>query len=149
MTNKILLDTSYLLPILGVEIKNIQAAFEKIISDNEQKKVKLYFSRISLFEALGKISKIKYDETRVKQGLEAILESEIIEEVVIPIKAYLEAMKLKNEGFNDFIDLLLFETARANQIQFLTRDRPLQKFVSEKTQHEKWILLEKQFLAQK
>jgi PIN domain nuclease of toxin-antitoxin system len=146
MRNKLLLDTSYLLPILGIEIKGIQEAFEKIEKNYEKEKEKLYFTRISLFEALGKISKIAFDEKRVQQGLQAILESEIIIEVITPVEAYLSAMKLKKKGFKDFIDLLLFETARTNKMQMLTRDKTLLQFITDNTKEKKWILTEKEFL---
>ncbi len=66
MTNSILLDTSYLLPILGVEIEGIQKVLVKLQQDYNHKKVRLFFNRISLFEALAKISKLEYNETRVQ-----------------------------------------------------------------------------------
>lgn len=84
---------------------------------------------------------------RVQQGLQAILESEIIVEITIPIKAYLNAMKLKKKGFKDFIDLILFETARTNQMLFLTRDKPLLEFIADNTKEKNWILFEKEFLG--
>lgn len=130
-----------------MKLKGLQKAFEKLVKENEQKKIALYFSRISLFEALGKISKLAYDEMRVQQGLQAILESEIIVEITIPIKAYLNAMKLKKKGFKDFIDLILFETARTNQMLFLTRDKPLLEFIADNTKEKNWILFEKEFLG--
>ena len=88
---------------------------------------------------------MKYDEKRVREGLQAIINAEIIEEASPAIEGYLEAIKLKAMGFRDFIDLLLFETAKTNQLALLTRDEVVMAFVEEKVKGKKWILLEQEF----
>ena len=67
---RILLDTTYILPVLGVRVKGIEDVIAKLRTLYLKGEVELYYSPYSLFEALGKIS-----ETSVEEGLLSIRES--------------------------------------------------------------------------
>ena len=74
LKTRILVDTTYLLPVLGVEVKGVRRALERIRELYERNRVELYYSPFSILEALGKISKTRYDPLRVEGGLIAIIE---------------------------------------------------------------------------
>ncbi|MGC9149149.1 MAG: PIN domain-containing protein [Sulfolobales archaeon] len=142
----ILIDTSYLLPILGVEVVGITKVLEilkRILLSGE---IDIYYSPFSLFEALGKISRLNYDPEIVEQGLIAILEEF---KVSLPnTQAYMKALELKKKGFRDLIDLLLYTSALANKLRFLTRDRELIEFLEKHEEDTTNILPEDVFVEE-
>ena len=117
---RILLDTTYILPVLGVRVKGIEDVIAKLRTLYLKGEVELYYSPYSLFEALGRIS-----ETSVEEGLLSIREPGTF------IEGYLRALRLKSEGFGDLIDLILYSTALTKGLRFLTRDKKLIKFIED------------------
>ncbi|WXG39283.1 MAG: hypothetical protein WED07_00360 [Candidatus Freyarchaeum deiterrae] len=75
------------------------------------------------------MSKTQFDEEKLKNGLISILESKAFAEVLPTYDGYLKALKLKAEGFKDFVNLLLNEIATTRGLRLLTRDREIIKFV--------------------
>jgi hypothetical protein len=142
----ILIDTSYLLPILGVEVVGVTKVLEilkRILLSGE---IDIYYSPFSLFEALGEVSRLNYDPEIVEQGLIAILEEF---KVSLPnTQAYMKALELKKKGFRDLIDLLLYTSALANKLRFLTRDRELIEFLEKHEEDTTSILPEDVFVEE-
>ncbi|MEM3505639.1 MAG: PIN domain-containing protein [Archaeoglobaceae archaeon] len=122
---KILLDSTYLLPAVGVSVSNSEKILETLEWLRKSKKAEFYYSEFSILEIIAKVAKTNYDEEVVALGLQSIFEN--LKEAKVGVKAYLMALKLKSE-FRDFIDLLLLLTADENGIKLLTRDRELKEF---------------------
>ncbi len=117
MKNKVLIDTSFLLPALGIDVEE-----EVLEAISLFRRVEIYYLEIGLLEAIWKILKIvpnnKFD--RVKIGIEAIRNTYNI--MLSPPEAYIEAVKIYRMGHNDFIDALYYATAMINDIPWLTID---------------------------
>ncbi len=139
---RILLDSTYLLPMLGVDVNDIRDVIVGLKRLYDEGKATYYYSPYSLLEILGKISKSTYNEHRLKLGLTAIEEK--FTKILPTINGYIKALKLKTRGFRDLIDLLLYTTAETNSILFLTRDKELVDFLLEQGENTSIILLEEQ-----
>ncbi|MCS7104246.1 MAG: PIN domain-containing protein [Thermofilaceae archaeon] len=144
---RVLPDTTYILPILGVRVKEVETTIEKLGKLWRNGKVKLYYSPFSLLEALGKIAKLNYDTATLLLGLK-IIEEEFEKATPTP-EGYLKALELKRAGFPDLIDLLLYETSLTRRILLLTRDENLLTFLEKRGENLSYILLEKEFLCEK
>ena len=121
---KILLDTTYLLPRLGVKVPEVMPTLRLLKGRSD---LKLYYSPFSLLEALGKILKGRYELTRLETGLVSIT-TRFVEATPSPI-GYLMAAKLRQMGHKDLIDLLLYATAKDRGLRLLTRDYDLLGFL--------------------
>ena len=126
INNRILLDTSFLLPILGFETSNeIMEAFHKLGF------YELYYSDISLLEALWKIVKtIRVSEeeiTRIKEGIRALRST--AKHVSIEEEAVENAINMYKLGHRDMIDNLLYSIAKTGKLKLLTVDKSLIEFI--------------------
>ena len=126
---EILLDTTYLLPILGVDVPGVKEVLEVLDKLYEQDKAVLFYSPFSLLEAIGRIAKMSHDTDRVRDGLSAIIESGVFRIALPSLDGCMGALIGRVKGFRDLIDLLLYMTARDNGIRFLTRDKELIGFI--------------------
>ncbi len=124
--SRLLLDTSFILPVLGFESSaRVMRAFQRLGS------YELYYNDISILEALWKIVKVikgtRKELQRIKEGVIAIKETmkyaPINEEVVE------KAIHMYKLGHKDMIDNLLYSTAIVNKLKLLTVDRELVEFV--------------------
>jgi PIN domain nuclease of toxin-antitoxin system len=124
---KLLLDTTYFLPTIGVSIKELQKdALLTIMA----KKHQIAMSQISIFELSAKGAKyIKEDmltPERVTRGLNAIIYNDGID--IIPMHdttILMTAFKLRNM-LNDFIDCLILSSAMNNSEDIITEDNEIQ-----------------------
>ncbi|MEZ0248994.1 MAG: PIN domain-containing protein [Thermoproteus sp.] len=121
---RILLDTTYLLPILGVKVPEVTPALRALRGRGD---LELYYSPFSLLEALGKIVKGRYDPRSLEAGLTSIAAR--FGEVTPSPSGYLKAAELRQRGHRDLIDLLLYATARDRGLRLLTRDLDLLGFL--------------------
>jgi len=125
---KLLLDTTYYLPAIGVSIKDMQKdALLKLIS----KKHQILMSQITIFELSAKGAKyIKEDllsPERVTRGISAIMYNDAIETIPIhDTTILLTAFKLRNM-LNDFIDCLILSTAINHSEGIITEDNEIQR----------------------
>ena len=124
----LLLDTSFLLPILGFKTsERIMKVFPRL------DKYELYYNDLSILEALWKIvKKIRGAEEeieRIAEGIKAI--NETLKHVSINEKAVRKAIEMYQLGHRDLIDNLLYSTALYNGIKLLTIDTKLIEFIEE------------------
>lgn len=143
-SNKILLDSTYLLPIIGVDVKGIEETMSILKMLRERKKTKYYYTLFNIFEIIGKLSKTKYEEERIYVGLSSIKEEFNL--IYPTIEGYIKALKLKRMGFKDLIDLLLYTTSLTNNIPFLTRDIFLIEFLKEHNETTDNIIYEEELI---
>ena len=125
-SNKILLDTSFLLPILGFETSSkIMKAFQKL------KSCELYYSDISVLEALWKIVKVikgsEEELSRIEEGIKAMRET--MKHASIDEQAIKSAMQMCRLGHRDMIDNLLYSIATSKNLRLLTVDEDLINFI--------------------
>jgi len=140
---KLLLDSTYLLPIVGVEVEGIEKALTLLKRLRDEEGSEYYYTPFNLFEIIGKLSRLNYDVNRVNIGLTAI-EEEF--KLIQPTRqAYLKALDLRAKGYRDLVDLLLYATSQTSDIVFLTRDYTLIKFLRENHEDTSKILDEKNF----
>ena len=126
---EILLDTTYLLPILGVDVPGVREVLEAVEKLYKRNRALLFYSPFSLLEAVGKMARMPHDIDRVRSGLSAIIESGVFRTALPSLDGYVETLIGRVRGFRDLIDLLLYTTARDNGIRFLTRDEELIEFI--------------------
>lgn len=137
---KLLLDTTYLLPAIGISIRDFpKDALVRLMEKGHQ----ISISDISIFELSANGAKHVFAETllaeRVVKGIRAIIYDERI--TVIPLydsSILLLAFKLR-KLLNDFIDCLILSSAvnrcdalltEDNDIQNLKRSREFAGFVA-------------------
>lgn len=126
--NKILLDTSFLLPILGFETsRDIMDVFEKLMG------YILFYNEVSILEALWKIVKVirwRDDEIeRVLEGIDSIRRT--MDNVPLDAEAMKKAIEMYRLGHRDIVDNLLYSVAVSKGIKFLTIDKELIEFIEE------------------
>jgi hypothetical protein len=73
---KILLDSTYLLPVIGVDVVGIDKTIRLLGKLYSKGIVQYYYTLFNIFEIIGKISKLKYSlEKRVSMSLVSIYEN--------------------------------------------------------------------------
>jgi len=127
---RLLLDTSYILPTLGVEVPEVEAALERLLRLRRRGLVEIYYSSVSLLEALAKAAKLGVPPDAVEQGLIAIAAGYRAAEA--GPEAWLLAYELRRLGLRDMVDAILYATAYTSRLRLLTRDRALRRFLGEK-----------------
>ena len=134
---KLLLDTTYFLPAIGISIKELpNDAPIKLIAKGHQ----ISISDISLFELSAKGAKHITDGTltpeRVTRGIKAIVYDDAIE--TIPIHGnnlLLTSFKLRRI-LNDFIDCLILSSAINQCDTLITEDSDIQNLKKNKEFNE-------------
>ncbi|MEM4970262.1 MAG: PIN domain-containing protein [Sulfolobales archaeon] len=127
MKVKILLDTSFLLPIVGVRVREVEDLLDRLWAKHRRGEVEIYYTELNILEIAWKLSKIHYDPMVVKKGLMSIERNF----VKAPLKytSLLKAIELRRKNFKDLIDLMLYAIAAENNLQFLTLDEELINFL--------------------
>jgi len=122
---KVLLDTSLLLPTLGIDVEKADKILKRL------REHELYYSDFSILECLWIVNSLKkkgkfdYDsfESGIKSILECYAKADINAEIV------LKAFEIYEMGHKDIIDCLLYSTALQNNMKFASLDDELKKFV--------------------
>ncbi len=141
---RILLDSSYLLPILGVDVEGVDKALKVLERLRSEGKARFYYTEFNLLEIIGKISRTDYDRGRVAVGLRSIEEEFGL--IHPTVEGYLKALDLRKSGFKDLIDLLLYATSLTRDLVFLTRDDHLIRFLEERGEEVGRILHERSLI---
>jgi len=130
---KLLLDTTYLLPAIGISVKNLpNDAPIKLMRKGHQISV----CDISIFELSAKgakhITAGKLSAERLTRGIRAIVYNETIETIPIYESALLvTAFKLRSM-LNDFIDCLILSSAINRCDALITEDNDIQNLKKNK-----------------
>jgi PIN domain nuclease of toxin-antitoxin system len=124
---KLLLDTTYFLPAIGVSIKDIQKnALLTLIA----KEHKIIMSQITIFELTAKGAKFikegQLTPERVTRGIRAIVYNDDIEAIPMHNSSILlTSFKLRNM-LNDFIGCLILSSAINHCEAIITEDSEIQ-----------------------
>jgi PIN domain nuclease of toxin-antitoxin system len=147
---KLLLDTTYFLPAIGISIKELpNDAPIKLIAKGHQ----ISISDISIFELSAKGAKHITDGTltpeRITRGIKAIIYDDTIE--TIPIhdnNLLLTSFKLRRI-LNDFIDCLILSSAINQCDALITEDNDIQNLKKNKEFNEFLTTTNTKFKIQK
>ena len=138
---KILLDTSFLLPVLGFETSHeVMNAFQRLYAHT------LYYNDISILEALWKIVKvIKGERSEIERILEGIIAiRNTMEYAPINEKAIENSISMYKLGHRDMIDNLLYSIALSEGLRLLTVDKELINFIEKHGLPRQYILTPKE-----
>jgi PIN domain nuclease of toxin-antitoxin system len=134
---RLLLDSTYLLPAIGVSIKELP---KDVLTRLIQKGNRIFICDISIFELSAKgakhVSAGALPAERVTRGIRAIVYSEAIETIPMYDSALLlTAFKLRSM-LNDFVDCLILSAAINRCDILLTQDRDIQELQKNKEFNE-------------
>jgi len=132
-TLKILLDTSFILPTLGVDTgKEVTQCLKKLADI----KLEIHFSRFSILESLWVITRLvraaDFNTEHFKIGLRSILESGRYKKIEENSEIFNEALRLYKLGHKDMIDNILYASSAQLNLKLLTLDAELKEFIHEK-----------------
>ncbi|WFO74962.1 PIN domain-containing protein [Desulfurococcaceae archaeon MEX13E-LK6-19] len=125
---KVLVDTSFLLPALGIDVEEeVYTAIKYFYL------MEVYYLEESILEAMWSILKHVKEEDldNVLEGLKAIRMT--YKQAIPPPEAYMDACRLYWEGHNDYIDNLLYATSRRLGLKLLTIDKEFINFLRKKS----------------
>jgi len=142
---KILLDTTYLLPIVGVDVVGVEQALRVLKKLRDRGVAEYYYTQYNILEILGKLGRIRYDVERVTIGLLAIEEG--FKQVEPSLKGWLKALELRSKGYKDLIDLLLYATSLTHNLIFLTRDKQLIEFLKKNNENVDLVMYEEELIT--
>ncbi|MDK2373156.1 MAG: PIN domain-containing protein [Candidatus Korarchaeota archaeon] len=121
----VLIDTTFLLPTLGMEVE--REAEEVIPLFRE---VRIHYMEVSLLEASWIYAKLGLDPEPFELGLEAV---RLTYDLLIPgPSAYSLAFRIYDSGHRDLIDNLLYASAKESNLLFLTIDRSFIRFLEDR-----------------
>ena len=141
---RILLDSTYLLPIVGVDVVGVERVIRILKKLRDRGDAEYYYTQYNILEILGKLGRIRYDVERVRVGLLAIEEE--FKQVEPSLKGWLKALELRSRGFRDLIDLLLYATSLTHNLIFLTRDKQLIEFLKKNNENTDLVVYEEEFI---
>ena len=141
---RVLLDSTYLLPVVGVDVEGVEGVVALLRRLRREGRLECYYTEFNLLEIIGKLSKIEYDEERVREGLSSIEEG--FKRAYLGSEGWLKALELKKRGHRDLIDLLLYVASLTNGLAFLTRDDRLVEFLEEVGEDTGNVIREREFV---
>jgi len=126
-----LLDTSFLLPTLGLEVREITTAdLESIRAASKVSRLRCsYVSFVEILGLVGKESR-KVDAKAVSTGMNSLLGSGLYEWTNPSLGAMRLALELRTKGHKDNIDNILYATAADSKMLFLSLDEELKRFLA-------------------
>lgn len=142
---KIILDTTYVLPILGIEVEGL----DRDILDHLIK-YELYYPALLLVELKGVVLKearkrgLKSIPEQAIKGLNFLIYSGEIN-IVAPTGEDLKVMyELLRRGWKDIFDLSLYATAIRIDSRVLTMDKSFKKFLKDHGFHYQLLITHKE-----
>lgn len=129
-TPRVLLDTSFLLPSLGIDVEGDVAKGLKALAGAQ---AEIYFSLFSILESLwvaGKfVRSATFDRDRFSLGLRSIIEGGKYRKVEADSQVFDDALSLLMLGHKDMVDNILYASSSRFNLRFLTLDSELKEFI--------------------
>lgn len=130
---RVLLDTTFILPTLGIDTgEGVSKGLKRIA----QIEADIYCSRFSILEALWVAAKVSgsgdLDAESFRLGLRSILEGGRYTRVEEDSEIFNEALRLYMLGHRDTIDNILYASSIRLNLKLLTLDAELGKFIHNK-----------------
>ncbi len=130
---EILLDTSFILPSLGIDTGNEALAGLQVIDERGDDEIQLWYSNFSVLESMWVGSRLerrgKLDADLFEIGLNSLLRSRRYMLVEEEPETFIDAFHLASMGHRDMIDNLLYSISRRHSLRFLTLDTKLRDFI--------------------
>lgn len=132
-TLKVLLDTSFILPTLGIDTgKEVLKGLKKLA----EIKADVHYSSFSILESLwitAKLSRVvDFDTERFRHGLRSIIESRKYAKIDENSEIFHDALRLHMLGHKDMIDNILYASSAHLSLKLLTLDIELKRFIGNK-----------------
>ncbi|MBS7612312.1 PIN domain-containing protein [Candidatus Bathyarchaeota archaeon] len=129
-TLKVLLDTSFLLPTLGIDVsREVLECLKRLVEEE----VELYYSKFSILESLWIAIRLAKDRNldmeRFNEGLRSIVNGGRYMRVEESSEVFNEALRLYMLGHKDMIDNILYATSSSLDFRLLTLDGELKEFI--------------------
>ncbi len=129
---RVLLDTTYLLPAIGISVKGVLAnAAEQLITRGNE----MFISEITLFELSAKGARYVMDGAlapeRVTRGINAISYEESLTKLPCYETLTLRTAMRMREVLGDFIDCLILSSAANNCEVLVTEDDDIHALMSD------------------
>lgn len=124
---RVLIDTTFLLPALGVEVEE-----EAMKAISLFRRLEVYYLEVGVLEAMWKILKVVSPEHLdvIRVGLDSMRNT--YNRLDVPVEAYVEAYRIYYEGHRDYIDALHYSTAKISGIPWLTIDDEFIEFLRQR-----------------
>ena len=131
---KVIIDTSFLLPTLGMDAgKPANRGLKKL----DEIEAEIYYSRFSILESLwvaaGSIQDSGFDGERFTHGMRSIVEGERYQRLDETSEVFNRALELYKSGHVDIIDNILYASSLLFGLKLLTVDKALRDFIEEKS----------------
>ncbi|MGB9717960.1 MAG: PIN domain-containing protein [Thermoproteota archaeon] len=125
---RILLDTSFILPSLGIDTGMEALEGLRILAEA---RAEIHYSRFSILESLWVATRITggIPGEAFNTGLRSILETGRYTEVKEDSRVFSEALRLYTQGHRDMIDNILYASSIHFDLKLLTLDRELKEFI--------------------
>jgi len=133
---KILVDTTYLLPVFGIEVDGLTD--EDLLKIRElvlKAKIKLYCLSIIWIELIGKIYKaslehrVRLSNSELMYRIKSLFNPKYYKWINPSPKSILIAYKLRVMGHKDLIDNLLYATSITRKMYLMTMDKEFKRFL--------------------
>ncbi len=132
----IVLDTPYLLPFFGIEVKDIDPVdVRRVIELSNRLGIEIVYPRIMVLELLAKL--FREAEKRSLQALPSVanerltsllLSGEVILEDLVPDHIDI-VERLRLRGFRDLFDCIAYAVAKVKRGIFMSMDRAFRQFL--------------------
>ena len=129
---QILLDTSFLLPSLGIDVG--QQVYESLKELNEND-TEIFYSRFNILESVWVVIRLikegKFDSSRFNLGLKSIIDGDRYKPVEEDSSIFTKVVQFYQLGHQDIIDNILYASSLTHNLKFLTLDTKLKRFIEQ------------------
>jgi len=132
-TLRVLLDTSFILPSLGIEVGEEVSKGLKRLADVE---AEIHYSRFNILESLWVAARLStsaaFDGESFSLGLRSIVEGGRYRKVEEDSRTFDDALRLYILGHKDMVDNILYASSTHLNLKLLTLDNELKEFIHER-----------------
>lgn len=130
---RVLLDTSFILPSLGIDVgEAVAKGLHRVVDVGAE----IHYSDFSILESLWLAARLSaregFDGERISLGLRSIVEGRRYTKAEADSGAFNDSLKLYVLGHRDMVDNILYSTSTHRNLKFLTLDEELKRFINEK-----------------
>jgi len=146
-TLRVLLDTSFILPSLGIDVdKDVSKGLKRL----DDTKAEIYYSRFSILESLWIAARLSTSSTfeweLFSLGLRSIIEGGRYRKVEENSETFNDALRLYLLGHKDMVDNVLYASSTRLSLNLLTLDNELREFIRERRLKDTLIFPDQLFL---
>lgn len=133
LRRRVLLDTPFMFPSLGIDVGEEVSRGLKTLSDT---KSEICYSSFSILESLWVAARLlrsaTFDREIFSLGLRSIIEGRRYKKVEENSEIFNDALRLYLLGHNDMVDNILYASSTQLNLKLLTLDKELKEFIRER-----------------